>query len=133
MRKFLNELMSDRKLLGQLYQPDILMVTSPCNGRTVLRDELGIPRDFVYSEDELFAMQAAIIRLLRPRRVISEMTPPNSEHHRDHYQVAREIYKCGYDVTVTDRFPRGARKEGGVKYMYCTVFTYCTSTLNTAL
>jgi len=44
-------------------QPDILMVTSPCNGQTVLRDELGIPRDFVYSEDELFEMQTRECKL----------------------------------------------------------------------
>ena len=101
----MQELLDNESLRQELYEPDILLVTSPCNGRTVLREELGIPAEASYSEDELFLMQTVIIRLLKPKRVISEMTPPNENHHEDHREVARSIEKCGYQVITTDRFP----------------------------
>ena len=46
-----------------------------------------------------------MIELLKPKRIISETTPPNREYAQDHYAAASQIQRYGYDLTVTDQFP----------------------------
>jgi len=105
MRDFVNAVLQDPNLKEHLMSPDILFTTAPCQGRSVLREENGIDPKAKYSEDDLFFLQLVLIQLLKPRRVISEMTPPNAHFHADHYSIALEMERLGYEVTVTDRFP----------------------------
>ena len=105
MRDFVNAVMEDPKLKEELRYPDILFTTAPCQGRSVLHEENGIDPKVEYTEDDLFFLQLVLIQLLEPKRVISEMTPPNRDFHADHYAIALEMERLGYEVSVTDRFP----------------------------
>ena len=65
----------------------MVTVTAPCQGRTVLNIENQVPKGQKCKGDELFLLQLELIALLKPRRVVSEMTPPNERSHSDHSEV----------------------------------------------
>mmetsp|Transcript_26232 Transcript_26232/g.79003 ORF Transcript_26232/g.79003 Transcript_26232/m.79003 type:complete len:198 (-) Transcript_26232:174-767(-) len=105
MRDFVTAVMQDSELKARLQRPDILFTTAPCPGRTVLREENNVDPEAEYSDDDLFFLQLILIQLLKPKRVISEMTPPNKNFHADHYALIHDMEMLGYEVSVTDRFP----------------------------
>jgi len=105
MRDMLRAVVNNYNIRRALKNVDIFSATAPCQGRSVLRLENNNENlDSPYSEDELFFMQLILIELLKLKRVISEMTPPNHKHHQDHFDVARNIQNLGYEVIVTPRF-----------------------------
>mmetsp|Transcript_3613 Transcript_3613/g.10657 ORF Transcript_3613/g.10657 Transcript_3613/m.10657 type:complete len:324 (+) Transcript_3613:3412-4383(+) len=105
MRDMLRAVVNDYDIRRALKNVDIFSATAPCQGRSVLRLENNNGNlDSLYRGDELFFMQLILIELLKPKRVISEMTPPNHQFHKDHYEVARNIQNLGYEVIVTPRF-----------------------------
>ena len=100
-----NAVIQDLDLRKQLSNADIMTVSAPCQGRSVLRRMQGIDGTIEFSEDEVFFLQCVLIELLKPKRIISEMTPPNKDYSDDHYTVSAQIESYGYEVTVTDQFP----------------------------
>ena len=104
MRKMVTTIKNDRNVRKYLYKPDILSVTAPCQGRTVLLRENNIPSDRQHPDNDLFLLQCEIASLLGPRLIIAEMVPPNSDHSEDHRLVVEELDKLGCDVQTTDSF-----------------------------
>ena len=105
MRKFAKAVATNARVRKELTGADIMGITAPCQGRCKVRDELDIPKHVQMKDDDLFLLQLEIIDLLKPKRIFSEMTPPNKDHFQDHAAVARSIEDLGYEVEVTDEFP----------------------------
>ena len=87
------QIFNNKKLQKELYQPDIMSITAPCQGRSKLRleNEDESQHAEAYADDDLFFLQLLLVDILKPRRVISEMTPPNEKFHTDHYAICRAL------------------------------------------
>jgi len=105
MNDMVHAVITDTSLKKKLSSPDILWTTSPCQGRSVLREENNISPEVKHKDDPLFLLQLYLVQLLRPKRVVSEITPPHSTSHEDHSTVINRLEQLGYEVVVTDRFP----------------------------
>jgi len=105
LRHMVNAVIKDQGLRKSLSNADIMTVSAPCQGRSVLREMMSVDKSVEFSEDEIFFLQCILIELLKPKRIISEMTPPNKTYSQDHYAVGAQIQSYGYEVNVTDKFP----------------------------
>ena len=105
MRDMVAAIKANKTLQAELQDADLMTTGAPCFGRTVLREENNILPETFYDGDELFLLQLELANMLKPRRILSEMTPPNEDFNRDHLTVIKELTNLGYEVTVTDRFP----------------------------
>ena len=84
------------------FRSDIVMITTPCINKTVLKD---YNLSDYNPDDRLFDVQVKYIKAMLPEIVLGEMTPPHELCHDDHKRVANSLREIGYDVTVTDRMP----------------------------
>lgn len=100
MRHFLHDVKSIPDLReGLLNHVDILTVTPPCQGRSAL-NETREP----YETDDLLLLQVELAKVLKPKRILAELTPANKAFNLDHSTVANTISSLGYTVNVTERF-----------------------------
>ena len=104
MRDFLHDVKSIPDLREDLLNVDILTVTPPCQGRSVL-NETRKP----YGTDDLFLLQVELAKVLKPKRILAELTPANKAFNLDHSTVATTIQSLGYTVNVTERFQSDLR------------------------
>ena len=85
------------------FQTDILEITAPCQGRTVL------PTGRLHASqinNDLFDLIVDMARLIQPLVVLAEMTPPHRHCYKDHVRLAHDLrMRLGYSVEVVDRFP----------------------------
>ena len=86
------------------FRSDIVMITTPCINKTVLKD---YNLSDYNPDDRLFDVQVKYVKAMLPEIVLGEMTPPHELCHDDHKRVANSLREIGYDVTVTDRMPSG--------------------------
>ena len=85
------------------FQTDILEITAPCQGRTVL------PSGRLQASqvnNDLFDLIVDMVRLIQPLVVLAEMTPPHRRSYKDHVRLAHYLrMQLAYSVNVVDRFP----------------------------
>ena len=84
------------------FRSDIVMITTPCINKTVLKD---YNLSDYNPDDRLFDVQVKYVKAMLPEIVLGEMTPPHELCHDDHKRVANSLREIGYDATVTDRMP----------------------------
>lgn len=87
----LHAVLTNPKLKAELSNADIMSITTPCQGRSVLRAMMKVDPNVRFAEDELFLLSCALIDELQPKRVVSEMTPPNKQYSSEHYAVAAHL------------------------------------------
>ena len=101
----LQQVTTNKEIREHLTGADVMSITAPCQGRSVLRALNKIDPKIKFKEDELFSLSCTLVNILKPKRIFSEMTPPNAQFSEDHYVVSAQIASLGYDVTVTERLP----------------------------
>ena len=101
MRDMVAAIKANKTLQAELQDADLMTTGAPCFGRTVLREENNILPETFYDGDELFLLQLELANMLKPRRILSEMTPHNEDFNRDHLTVIKELTNLGYEVTDT--------------------------------
>ena len=89
LRQMVNAVIQDKALRTALSNADIMTVSAPCQGRSVLRNMMNVDKGVEFSEDEIVFLQCILIELLKPKRIISEMTPPNRDYAQDQLATAQ--------------------------------------------